>query len=229
MTDVSMNLDFVKNLGIRAENSGAYDGAWIETSGDPVVSIAPGTGETIATVRGASRADYDRVAAAATEAQARWRTLPAPARGEYVRRMGLAMREHKDELGKLVSLETGKIYQEGLGEVQECIDIADFSVGLSRQLYGLTIASERPQHSMRETWHPLGTIGVITAFNFPAAVWAWNAMISLVCGNAQIWKPSHKTPLCALAMTRVCAAVLEEDGFGGLVVHSSSPRTCRAK
>ncbi|MCA8941533.1 MAG: aldehyde dehydrogenase family protein, partial [Planctomycetes bacterium] len=135
----------------------------------------------------------------------------------YVRKIGIALRERQEALGKLVSWECGKIYQEGLGEIQECIDIADLAVGLSRQLFGLTIASERPQHSMRETWHPLGTVGIITAFNFPAAVWAWNSMLSLVCGNANVWKPSLKTPLTAIAMTRVVAEILEPDGFGPLV------------
>ncbi len=212
-----MNLDFLKELGIEAKNPGAFDGSWLQTTGEECHSIAPANGKTIASLRYGSRADYERVVAAAQEAFSRWRALPAPQRGEYVRRIGLAMREKKDALGKLVSLESGKILQEGLGEVQECIDIADFAVGLSRQLYGLDIKSERPMHSMREIWHPLGTIGVITAFNFPAAVWAWNAMLSLVCGNAQIWKPSEKTPLTAIAMTKVAADVLAEDGFAPLV------------
>ncbi|MGE0142572.1 MAG: aldehyde dehydrogenase family protein [Planctomycetota bacterium] len=204
-------------LGIQRENPGAFDGGWIATGGQLLVSDNPATGAPIAGVRDASRADYDKVVAAAHEAFLRWRQVPAPVRGEYVRRIGAILRQRKDELGRLVSLECGKILQEGLGEIQECIDIADFAVGLSRQLYGLTIASERPLHHMRETWHPLGVVGVITAFNFPAAVWAWNAMLSLVCGNAHVWKPSRKTPLVAIAMTRICAEVLEADGFGGLL------------
>ena len=212
--DVTSLLD---RLGLTDENPGAYNGSWLTTSGDALVSNNPATGKAIASVRDADLPDYDRTVVAAQEAAARWREVPAPVRGEFVRRMGERMRARKDDLGALVSLECGKILEEGKGEVQEAIDIADFAVGLSRQLYGLTIASERPQHHMRETWHPLGTIGIISAFNFPAAVWAWNAMISLVCGNAQIWKPSRKTPLIAIAMTKVCAEVLEEDGFGGLL------------
>src|SRR5439155_1292712 len=138
-------------------------------------------------------------------------------RGDYVRRIGNAFRERKDELGMLVTLETGKILQEGLGEIQEAIDIADFAVGLSRQLYGLSMHSERPLHAMREQWHPLGTVGIISAFNFPAAVWAWNAMLALVCGDACVWKPSSKTPLTAIAMTNAARSILEPDGFGALV------------
>ncbi len=209
--------DFLSSLGIQDVNPGAYDGTWIDTTGPELRPINPATGKPLPAVKDANRADYRRVVKAAQQAWLRWRELPAPKRGEYVRRIGEKLRERKDELGQLVSLECGKIYQEGLGEIQECIDIADFAVGLSRQLYGLTIASERPQHHMRETWHPLGVVGIITAFNFPAAVWAWNACVSLVCGNAHVWKPSRKTPLTALAMTRVCAEVLEEDGFGALL------------
>ncbi|MFO1055029.1 MAG: aldehyde dehydrogenase family protein [Planctomycetota bacterium] len=209
--------DFLNSLGIRDENPGAFDGTWIATRGAALASTNPATGATIAKVFDASRADYDKVVGAAHAAFLRWREVPAPVRGESVRRIGMVLRERKEELGRLVSLECGKILQEGLGEIQECIDIADFAVGLSRQLYGLTIASERPMHHMRETWHPLGVVGVITAFNFPAAVWAWNAMLSLVCGNAHVWKPSRKTPLTAIAMTRVCAEVLAEDGYAGLL------------
>jgi aldehyde dehydrogenase (NAD+) len=214
---------FLDSLGISSTNSGAYAGTWLDTDGRELESENPATGQAIAKIRNASRADYDKVVTAAQEAFLRWREMPAPRRGEYVRRIAEALRARKEELGRLVSLESGKILQEGLGEIQEAIDIADFAVGLSRQLYGLTIASERPMHHMRETWHPLGTIGVITAFNFPAAVWAWNSMLSLVCGNAHVWKPSSKTPLTAIGMTRVCAEVLEPDGFGpliGLVVGS---------
>ena len=209
--------DFLRSLAIRELESGAYHGAWLPTSGAALASENPATGRTLASVREASRDDYEQVVRAAQEAFLRWREVPAPLRGEMVRRIGERLRARKAELGALVSAESGKILQEGLGEIQEAIDIADFAVGLSRQLYGLTIASERPMHHMRETWHPLGVVGVITAFNFPAAVWAWNAMLSLVCGNAQVWKPSRKAPLTAIAMTRVCAEVLEEDGFGGLV------------
>ncbi len=210
-------MDFLRELGLKAENSGAYDGTWRAADGEPLASLSPATGETIATVREAAMTDYMATIAKAHDAFKRWREVPAPVRGEYVRKIGLAMREHKDALGHLVSVESGKILQEGLGEVQECIDIADFAVGLSRQLYGLTMPSERPSHAMRETWHPIGPIGVITAFNFPAAVWAWNSMISLVCGNSNVWKPSPKAPLTAIAMTKVAAKVLEPDGFGALV------------
>ena len=216
-------MDFLKTLGIEDDNPGAYCGEW-SGDGDKLVSVAPATGEPIATIRQATASEYERAATAAHEAFLRWRSTPGPVRGEYVRRIGDAMRDLKEPLGKLVSLESGKILQEGLGEVQECIDIADFSVGLSRQLYGLTMPSERPEHSMRETWHPLGTIGIITAFNFPAAVWAWNSMLSLTCGDSNIWKPSHKTPLTAIAMTRVAASVLEPDGLGPLVSMVMGPR-----
>ncbi|MDA1222504.1 MAG: aldehyde dehydrogenase family protein, partial [Planctomycetota bacterium] len=212
-----MSQDFLTSLGLSGHTSGAFDGTWIQTSGAPLASDNPATGAVLGTVHDASKADYEKVMGAAHDAWLRWREVPAPVRGEYVRRIGEKLRERKDELGRIVSAECGKILQEGLGEIQECIDIADFAVGLSRQLYGLTIASERPMHHMRETWHPIGTVGIITAFNFPAAVWAWNSMLSLVCGNAHVWKPSRKTPLTAVAMTKVCAEVLEEDGFGALL------------
>ncbi|MCA8963793.1 MAG: aldehyde dehydrogenase family protein, partial [Planctomycetes bacterium] len=206
-----MNLSFLAELGIGKHNPGAFDGSWRKTKGDALAVRSPIDGKTIATVTLADAKDYAATSKAAQAAFRRWRALPAPQRGEYVRRIGEAFREHKDALGKLVSLECGKILQEGLGEAQECIDIADFAVGLSRQLYGLTIASERPQHTMRETWHPLGTVGIVTAFNFPIAVWAWNAMLALVCGDACLWKPSLKTPLCAIAMTKIAAAVLGKE------------------
>jgi len=207
----------LRALGIQKNHSGAYDGTWRKTNGALLESENPATGLAISSVRQATAADYDACVAAAQKAFERWRMVPAPKRGEYVRRIGNAFREHKDELGALVSLETGKILQEGLGEIQEAIDIADFAVGLSRQLYGLSMHSERPLHAMREQWHPLGTIGIISAFNFPAAVWAWNSMLALVCGDANVWKPSPKAPLTAVAMTNVARAVLEPDGFGALV------------
>jgi aldehyde dehydrogenase (NAD+) len=175
-----------------------------------VTSDNPATGEAIAAVRLESRADYESAMARAVKAQASWRQLPAPKRGEIVRRMGNAFREQKDALGELVSLEMGKIKAEGLGEVQESVDIADFSVGLARQLYGLSMHSERPGHRMYEQWHPLGVIGCITAFNFPNAVWAWNAMVAAVCGDACIWKPSLITPLTAIATSEICWKVLRE-------------------
>jgi aldehyde dehydrogenase (NAD+) len=175
-----------------------------------VTSDNPATGEAIAAVRLDSRADYESAIARAVRAQASWRQLPAPKRGEIVRRMGNALRDAKDPLGELVSLEMGKIRAEGLGEVQEAIDIADFAVGLSRQLYGLSMHSERPGHRMYEQWQPLGVVGCITAFNFPNAVWGWNAMVAAVCGDAVIWKPSLATPLVALATSEVCWRVLRE-------------------
>ncbi|MBI1303081.1 MAG: aldehyde dehydrogenase family protein [Phycisphaera sp.] len=175
-----------------------------------VTSDNPATGEAIAAVRLESRADYESAVARAVKAQASWRQLPAPKRGEIVRRMGNAFRDAKDALGELVSLEMGKIKAEGLGEVQESVDIADFAVGLSRQLYGLSMHSERPGHRMYEQWQPLGVVGCITAFNFPNAVWAWNAMVAAVCGDAVIWKPSLVTPLVAIATSEVCWKVLRE-------------------
>ncbi len=213
---------FLAQLGIEQVNPGAAAGAFFATQGDELASYDPATGAPIARVRQAQRADYERVVTAASEAFAQWRLVPAPKRGEVVRQIGLALREHKEALGRLVSLEVGKIYQEGLGEVQEMIDIADFAVGLSRQLYGLTMHSERPGHRMYEQWHPLGPVGVITAFNFPVAVWAWNAMIALVCGDSVIWKPSEMAPLCALATHRIVQDVLEKNdapaGLLGLLI-----------
>jgi aldehyde dehydrogenase (NAD+) len=203
-----MNLDFLAELGIHRENSGAFLGTWQKTAGKTLEVKSPIDGSVVASVQMATAADYAAASAAAHAAFLRWRTVPAPVRGEYVRKIGNAFREKKELLGKLVTLEAGKIVQEGLGEAQECVDIADFAVGLSRQLYGLTIASERPDHHMRETWHPLGTVGIITAFNFPIAVWAWNSMLALVCGDSCLWKPSLKTPLCAIAMTNIAAEVL---------------------
>ena len=170
-----------------------------------LVVRSPINGTEIANLAVASRADVERTIGAAQAAFFAWRSVPAPQRGELVRRFGEELRAHKTELGRLVSIEAGKILQEGLGEVQEMIDICDFAVGLSRQLYGLTIATERPGHRMMETWHPLGVVGIISAFNFPVAVWAWNAALALVCGDSIVWKPSEKTPLTALA----CQALLE--------------------
>ena len=206
-----MNLEFLKQLGIGKNNPSTFDGKWIATKAGDHEVRSPIDGSLIATIQTADVKDYQRVSKAAHEAFLRWREVPAPIRGDYVRRIGDAFRQNKELLGKLITLEGGKIVQEGLGEVQECIDIADFAVGLSRQLYGLVIASERPQHHMRETWHPLGTVGIITAFNFPMAVWAWNAMLALVCGDACLWKPSHRTPLCAIAMTKIAAEVLGKE------------------
>ena len=213
----SKNLSFLSDLGLESPFSGAYAGEWLATSGAPLEVVSPVDGESFGVVQQATAEDYEKVSAAAHEAFLKWREVPAPQRGEIVRRIGERLREYKEPLGRLVSWEMGKILQEGLGEVQEAIDIADFSVGQSRMLYGLSMHSERPLHAMREQWHPLGTVGVISAFNFPAAVWAWNAMLALVCGDSVLWKPSSKTPLTAIAMTKVAAPVLEEEGLGALI------------
>ena len=196
-------------LGLSDDNPGAFDGTWIDTQG-PVLEVTnPSTGERLGSVRQATAADYERVVAATEKAFDEWRTWTAPARGEVVRQLGEALREHKDDLGALVSLEVGKVLSEGLGEVQEMIDMADLAVGMSRQLYGLTMHSERPLHRMYEQWHPLGPVGIITAFNFPVAVWAWNATVAAVAGDSMIWKPSEITPLTAIATTRIAQKVLE--------------------
>ena len=212
----STTMDFLRELGIQDTNSGAYCGEWLETSGELLESRNPATGEVIATVRQATSADYEQVIEAAQEAFGRWREVPAPMRGEVVRKIGNAIREKKDALGRLITLEMGKILQEGWGEVQEAVDIADFAVGQSRMLYGLSMHSERPGHAMREQWHPLGSVGIITAFNFPMAVWAWNAALAYVCGDACVWKPSSSTPLCGIGLTNVVRPVLEAEGFGAL-------------
>ncbi|WP_093422495.1 L-piperidine-6-carboxylate dehydrogenase [Tranquillimonas alkanivorans] len=172
----------------------------------------PVDGAEIARLKSHTREDAERMIAAASDAFRAWRQVPAPRRGELVRLLGEELRAEKENLGRVVSLDCGKIYQEGLGEVQEMIDICDFAVGLSRQLYGLTIASERPGHSMRETWHPMGVCGIITAFNFPVAPWAWNAALALVCGDPILWKPSEKAPLSALAVQRICERAMERFG-----------------
>ncbi len=200
--------DLLHRLGIDEHNPGAFCGRWLDTTGKPLESRNPATGELLATVATVGEGDYEVVAATAVEAFAAWRTWTAPARGEIVRQLGNELRRHKDDLGRLVSLEAGKVLSEGLGEVQEMIDMADLAVGMSRQLYGLSMHSERPQHRMYEQWHPLGPVGIITAFNFPVAVWAWNAMVAAVCGDSMIWKPSQKTPLCGLAIGRIAERVL---------------------
>jgi len=206
-------MDFLEQLGIEATNPGSClnPSRWIgDTSHPPLISCSPTTGQKIVEVLCASHSDYASISAAAQSAFTAWRNVPAPQRGEAVRRIGEALRRHKGALGSLVALECGKIKAEGDGEVQEMIDIADFAVGLSRMLYGKTMHSERPRHRMYEQWHPLGPIGVITAFNFPVAVWSWNAFIAAVCGNSLIWKPSEKTPLCAIAVQHICNKVLQE-------------------
>src|SRR4029079_11414135 len=199
-------------LGLESENPGAFDGTWIETSGPRVESINPATGEPLAAVRLATATDYERVASVSVRAFEEWRTWPAPRRGEVVRQLGDELRRHKQELGRLVTLEVGKIVSEGLGEVQEMIDMCDLAVGMSRQLYGLAMHSERPKHRMYEQWHPLGPVGIITAFNFPVAVWAWNAAVAAICGDSMIWKPSHQAPLTALAVTKIADRVLRANG-----------------
>jgi aldehyde dehydrogenase (NAD+) len=209
--------DLLRRLGLGAVNSGACGASWVERPGGAeVVSVNPATGAALARVVSATAGDYDRVVDDARAAFRAWRSVPPPRRGEFVRQVGLALREWKDDLGLLITLETGKIRSEGLGEVQEMIDMADFSVGLSRQLYGLTIASERPSHRMIEQWHPLGPVGVITAFNFPAAVWAWNAMVAAVCGDTVVWKPSPEAPLTAVAVQRIVNEVAERNGCPGV-------------
>ncbi len=205
--------DVLAHFEIDDQNSGAFGGTWLDTSGPSFDSVDPSTGEVLATVTGATLEEYGSVVDAATHVFDEWRMVPAPQRGEYVRRIGNALREHKEPLGALVSMEMGKILPEGLGEVQEMIDICDFAVGLSRQLYGLTMASERPRHRMYEQWHPLGPVGVISAFNFPVAVWSWNATIASVCGDPLVWKPSERTPLTAIAVTRIVQSVMEGSGF----------------
>ena len=206
----------LSSLGLSTANSGAFAGGWRDAGGDTIKIENPATGETIASVTLASDEDYEAVVASAAETFDRWRMLPAPRRGEYVRALGDAVRTHRDDLGALVSLEMGKILPEGIGEVQEMIDICDFATGLSRQLYGLTMASERPNHRMYEQWHPLGPVGVISAFNFPVAVWSWNATIAAVCGDTLVWKPSERTPLTAIAVTRIAAEVMAGSGFEGV-------------
>jgi aldehyde dehydrogenase (NAD+) len=199
-------------LGLSALNAGAWSGSggWSADAAAPLIdSVNPCTGARLAQVRAAGAADYERVMADAVAAAKRWRDVPAPQRGEAVRLIGAELRLFKDALGSLVSLENGKIKAEGDGEVQEMIDIADFAVGQSRMLYGLSMHSERREHRMYEQWHPLGVVGVISAFNFPVAVWSWNAFLAAICGNATVWKPSPKTALCALAVQRICNRVLE--------------------
>ena len=216
----------LKELGIKDVNNGICSGTrWEETSGEMLNSYSPADGNKIATIKQATKEDYNRVIKTAGEAFMKWRMVPAPARGEVVRQIGHELRKYKEPLGKLVAYEMGKILQEGLGEVQEMIDICDFAVGQSRQLYGFTMHSERPGHRMYDQYHPLGIVGVISAFNFPVAVWAWNAMIALACGDVVLWKPSSKVLLCAIAVHNVIAGVLKKnnipEGVLNLVATSS--------
>jgi len=219
--------EVLERLEIEPVNSGACYGDWIPNpSGGELESINPATGEALAKVLRAGPADYECVVARAQAAFSEWRMIPAPKRGEIVREIGNELRLHKADLAALVTLEMGKILPESLGEVQEMIDIADFAVGLSRQLYGLTMHSERPEHRMYEQWHPLGLVGVISAFNFPVAVWSWNAMIAAVCGDCVLWRPSSETPLAAIAVQKICNRVMDRHSLKGifnLAVGASNP------
>ena len=212
-------MNILKELGIKAVNYGACSGTgkWSDTTqAGEIVSINPANGKKIASVYQCSESDYDRIVSDSAKVFKKWRKVPAPVRGELVRQMGEALREKKDALGSLVSLEMGKIKQEGDGEVQEMIDIADFAVGQSRMLYGKTMHSERLDHRMYEQWHPLGIVGVISAFNFPVAVWAWNAFIAAIAGDTVIWKPSSSVPLTAVAVQSICNEVMEKNGYSGI-------------
>jgi aldehyde dehydrogenase (NAD+) len=213
----------LQELGIKELNSGASTGAyWFNTRGTKIDSYSPVDGKLIASVHSASETDYEATILKGQEAFAEWRMMPAPKRGEIVRQVGDRLRKYKEPLGKLVSYEMGKSLQEGFGEVQEMIDICDFAVGLSRQLHGFTMHSERPAHRMYEQYHPLGTVGIISAFNFPVAVWCWNTALAWICGDVCVWKPSEKTPLTAIACQRITAEVFKEnnvpEGVSGLVI-----------
>lgn len=217
-----MNRDFLAQLGVKEKNNGTSTGLESTSSDIYIDSHSPVDGSFIGSVSVTTKEDYEKMIKKAEEAFLEWRLVPAPKRGEIVRQYGQELRKHKDALGRLVSYEMGKSLQEGWGEVQEMIDICDFAVGLSRQLYGLTIQSERPSHRMFEQWHPLGIVGIISAFNFPVAVWSWNAMIALVCGDVCIWKPSEKSPLCAVACQNILHKVLKEnkvpEGVSNIIV-----------
>ncbi len=214
-------MEFLKALQLKDINEGVSTGKWLKTPGEPISSFSPVDGKLIGKVSVADRDAYESVVKKAVEAFAEWRLWPAPRRGEVVRQIGEALRRYKEPLGKLVSYEMGKSLQEGYGEVQEMIDICDFAVGLSRQLHGLTMQSERPGHRMYEQYHPLGIVGIISAFNFPVAVWSWNSMLAWVCGDVCVWKPSEKTPLCAIACQHIVNEVFEKnnvpEGVSGLV------------
>ena len=205
-------MEFLKDLGINEENSGVSSGSgWLSANGEHIQSFSPVDGKLIGSVISADKKTYEKIITTSENAFRQWRMLPAPQRGEIIRQVGEALRRYKEPLGKLVSYEMGKSLQEGYGEVQEMIDICDFAVGLSRQLYGLSMHSERPGHRMYEQWHPLGLVGIISAFNFPVAVWSWNSMLALVCGDVCIWKPSEKTPLCGIACQNIIAEVFTKN------------------
>ncbi len=206
-----MMRDVLEKLGLAEETSGVFDGEW-RGGGAVIEKFSPIDGKLLARVRTASDEDYERIVTRAQEAFTKWRVTPGPVRGETVRQIGNALREAKSDLAKLVTMEMGKIIAEGEGEVQEMIDICDFAVGQSRQLYGLTIQSERPSHRLMEQWHPLGVVAIISAFNFPVAVWSWNAALAAVCGDSTIWKPSEKTPLTAIAVIKIAQRVCNQTG-----------------
>ncbi|CAD5268667.1 MULTISPECIES: aldehyde dehydrogenase family protein [unclassified Imperialibacter] len=213
----------IEKLGIENKNAGSSTGKnWIASGGEVIESFSPADGMLIASVESATAATYEQVIKKAEEAFKSWRLVPAPQRGEIIRQIGDELRKNKEHLGKLVSYEMGKSLQEGYGEVQEMIDICDFAVGLSRQLYGLSMHSERPGHRMYEQWHPMGIVGIISAFNFPVAVWSWNTMLAWVCGDVCVWKPSEKTPITAVACQKIAAKVFERnnlpEGISGLVI-----------
>ncbi|MEO5564784.1 MAG: aldehyde dehydrogenase family protein [Chitinophagaceae bacterium] len=216
-------MEFLKDLHIDKNNLGVSTGSnWIKSKGETISSFSPVDGKLIATVTAADKDSYEKVIRAAQEAFKSWRLMPAPKRGEIVRQIGEALRQYKEPLGKLVSYEMGKSLQEGYGEVQEMIDICDFAVGLSRQLQGFTMHSERPSHRMYEQYHPLGIVAIISAFNFPVAVWSWNTMLGWICGDVCVWKPSEKTPLCAIACQHIIQEVFAKnnipEGVSGLVI-----------
>jgi aldehyde dehydrogenase (NAD+) len=222
--DTEAKRELLARLGLEESNPGASTGRWLDTRGEPIASIDPTTAQPIASVRRATVPDYETVVRRAEARFRSWRGVPAPRRGEIVRQLGNLFRDHKSDLGRLIAWEMGKIQSEAEGEVQEMIDIADFAVGLSRQLYGNTMQSERPEHRMGEQWHPLGIAGIITAFNFPGAVWAWNAMIAAACGDTMIWKPSHQTPLTSIAIQKLCDRVMaahDLEGVFNLVIGDS--------
>ena len=212
MTDQFGIQEALATLGLNSHNSGTSTGSnWSEKGNEKLTSISPADGSEIGTVAVSTSDEYEAVIQKAQEAFKSWRLVPAPKRGDVVRQIGDALREKKEALGKLVSFEMGKSYQEGLGEVQEMIDICDFAVGLSRQLYGLTMHSERPSHRMYEQYHPLGVVGIISSFNFPVAVWSWNTMIAWICGDVCVWKPSEKVPLCSVACQNIVSEVFEKN------------------
>ena len=215
-------MEFLKELGVHAHNPGSSTGMkWFDNPKQKIDSISPVDGKHIASISVTTKENYDEIIQQAEMAFGIWKNWPAPKRGEIVRQVGEALREKKHALGSLVSYEMGKSLQEGLGEVQEMIDICDFAVGLSRQLHGLTMHSERPQHRMYEQWHPMGIVGIISAFNFPVAVWSWNSMLAWVCGNVTIWKGSEKTPLCALACQYIISEIFKKnqvpDGVSNII------------